>query len=156
MVPSVGAQRVLSHALTYNIRSIGLFSFQKDAWLSKDSVFKNLSKDSVKRDRHINNDLQISIVHAQEEWPGPLGALGEHLVWDQEKLPSKQGRNSVLSRWKVTLVSQKRIRAWKVWVMVSSFEWPGHELPLAFETTAEENHIVSLDSIGRPLNSMKL
>ena len=30
------------------------------------------------------------------------------------------------------------------------------ELPLAFETMAEENHIVSLNSIGRLLNSMKL
>ena len=41
-------------------------------------------------------------------------------------------------------------------VMMSSFEWPGPELPLAFETMAEENHIVSLNSIGRLLNSMKL
>ena len=34
--PQVGAQHVLSHAVTYNLRSIGLFSFQRGAWLSKD------------------------------------------------------------------------------------------------------------------------
>lgn len=56
------------------------------------------------------------------------------LVWDEGSLPSEQGRKSVLSRWKVTLMSQKRTRAWKVWVMASSSERPRRELLLAPET----------------------
>ena len=57
---------------------------------------------------------------------------------------------------KSALCIQKRTRVWKVSVMMSSFEWPGPELPLAFETMAEENHIVSLNSIGKYTRESRL
>lgn len=66
------------------------------------------------------------------------------LVWDQERLSREQGRKNILRRQKIMLISQKRTRAWKVWVTMSSSEWPAHA-----------HHVVLSDSIHGLLSPMK-